>query len=228
MQFSRCKPEEVEAEKEKQQQQQGNPKAKSESVINSAVPISPRSLKVTDVEGSRIDFSNLTSTTTSAANNEVQRTSSMCSCIKLGNYRGSACFNTDCQHFNSVSDSFYSIQREASEQILGHENGLGVLLPLQTNVSFNTFGGYNQIRVETENSSPQTIHLRDENQEKDPDKVCLSAVERARQREIGKNPSRQQKPLKGDHIEAIKPSSKTTSDVALAFRSPHRQVLLLN
>lgn len=220
---------EAEKEKEKQQQQLRSRKTNSESVMNSSVPVSStvdfsQVSQVIDVEGNRIEFSNLASTTTSAANKGVERTSLMCPCIKQGNHRGPPCLNPGCQLLISVSNSFHSIQREASKHAQGYDNGLGVLLPLQSNLSIFNCGGYNQLKVETDNSSPRKIYHRDENHEKDHTKLCLSAVERARQREIGKNPSLQQKLLKGDHIEAIKPGSKTTLDVALAFRSPHRQV----
>lgn len=229
IQFSRCKREEVEVEKKEKQH---NQKAVSESVINFPVTVFAKVdfshvSQVTDVKSNGIEFSNLTSTTTSAANNDVERTALMCSCIKQGNYHGPPCFNPSCQHFLNVSNSFYSVQREASEHIPGYENGSRVLLPLHSNVSFNNYGGYNQFKVEANNSSLETIDCRDENQEKDHDKVHLSAIERARQREIGENPNCQQKSLKDDHSETIKPNSKTTSDVALAFRSPHRQVFFL-
>lgn len=203
---------------------------------NPSVPVSARVdfsqfSRVSDVEGNRIEMSNLTSTTISAENSSAERTLLVCSCIRQGNSHGPPCFNTGCQHFISVSNSFYSIQRQASEQVPGHEKGSGVLLPLQSNVSFSSYGDYNQFKDETDNTpprSPKRIDCSDENQEKDHDKGSLSAIERARRRDIGEHPSSQQKKLNGDRIETIKPGSKTTSDVALAFRSPHRQVLLSN
>ncbi|KAG0610302.1 hypothetical protein M758_7G055000 [Ceratodon purpureus] len=230
--MKRCKPEEAEAEKkEKQQEIQQDWKATSELATIPSVPVSARVdfsqfTRVSDVEGNPIGISNLTSTTISAVNNGAERTSLVCSCIRKGDSHGPPCFNPGCQHFISVSNSFYSIQRETLEQVPGHQNGSGVLLPLQSNVSFSSCGGYNQFNDETDNSpprSPKMIDCRDENQEKDQDKGRLSAVERARQREGGVHPGSQQKILNGDHIETIKPGSKTTSDVALAFRSPHRQ-----
>lgn len=234
--FSRCKPEEAEAEKKEKQQQmrQFDWKATSELATNPSVPVSARVdfsqfSRVSDIDGNQVEMSKVTSTTISAAKNGAERASLVCSCIRQGNSRGPPCYNPSCQHFISVSNSFYSIQREASEQVPGHENGAGVLLPLQSNVSFSSYSVYNQLKEETGNSphrSPKRIDCRDENQEKDHDKGSLSAVERARQREIGTHPSSQQKMLNGEHIETVKPGSKTTSDVALAFRSPHRQVPL--
>jgi len=229
IQFSRFKPEEVEAKKEIEHQQDIQ-KVKSELVMNSIMPDPVKPFKATNIECTEIEFSNLTSTTTFASHAIVERNSLMCSCSKQGNYYGPPCFNRGCQHFFKVNDSFYSIesiQKEASKQTPENENGLGVLLPLQSNVHFNTYDGCHQIKVERDNCSPGRIHFRDENQEKDHDFVCLSAVERARQREIGKNSRREQKLLKVDHNEAVKLGSKTTSDVALAFRSPHRQVLFI-
>jgi hypothetical protein len=183
-----------------------------------------RSFKTTNIECNKFEFSNVTNTTTSTIHTNEERNSLMCSCLKQGNYNGPPCFNRGCQHFIKVNDSFYSIQREVSEQAPEYENGLGVLLPLQCNVhNFNIDSGCNQFKVVTDNSSPGRIQCRDENLRKDHDFVCLSVVERARQREIGKNSSHEQKLSTVDHNEAIKSSSKTTFDVALAFRSPHRQ-----
>ena len=231
---SRCKPEEAEAEKkEKQQQMQ---LTTSELATKPSAPESARVdfsqfSRLSDGEGNRVEMSNLTSTTLSALNNGAERTSLVSSCIRQGNSHGPPCFYPGCQHFISVSNSIYSIQREALEHVPGQENGSGVLLPLQSNVSFSSCVSYNPLKDETGNSrhpSPKRIDWRDENQEKDREKGSLSAVERARQRENGEHPSSQQKMLNGDHVEAIKPGSKTTSDVALAFRSPHGQVLHLN
>jgi len=217
----------VEVEVKKEIERQDIQKVKSELEMNSIIQDSMRSIEATNIECKEIGFSNLTNTTTSIVNENVGENSLMCSCIKDGNYHGSLCFNCSCQHFIRVNDSFYSIRREASKQVLEIKNGSGVLLPLQSNVNFNTYSRCNQIKVETDNCSPQRIHFRDENQEKDHDLVCLSAVERARQREISKNPSCEKKLLTMDYNEAIKSSNKTTSNIALAFRSPHRQVFLI-
>ncbi|XP_024391699.1 uncharacterized protein [Physcomitrium patens] len=230
--LKRSKPEEGKIEKQERQHQQ-NSTVNSESAKMSSAPVSARMdicklSRDTHIESNRINMPNETCSTISAPSNVDERASVLvCSCIKQGKSPGSPCLSFNCQHFIYENNSFHPIQREAADHSPKQENRSGVLLPLQSNISFSDYGEcMNQFKGKNDYfPTPllKRINCKDENHEKVGEKVVLSAVERARQREICENPNFQHKMVDGDHVETTKPSSKTTSNIALAFRSHHRQ-----
>ena len=148
---------------------------------------------------------------------------------------GPPCYNPNCQHFINISNSCYKLQelqehgvRLTLNQSVAARESLNneLMLPRESDCNVNLNGGF-QVNEERHDSpdplTPKKVDLKGKNQGKN----FPSAVERARQRDVNENPKEQSKAEKldsakgGGHGRGV---NETTTNVALAFRSPHRQV----